>query len=357
MYILITGTSGFLGQYVVAHALRCGHRVRAVDRRLPDENGPSWRDHPGVEVLRVDLRRPDGIAAAVKGTQAVVHLAAAKEGDFDTQFGGTVLTTHNLLDAMADAGVLRLVVASSFSVYDYLHTSPGEILDEESPIEPEPELRDPYTRTKLLQEQAAREFQQRRDGAVTILRPGVLYGRENLWIARLGVKMSDKLWLRIGSGAELPMSYVENCAEAVIAALETDAAIGATLNIVDDERPTQQFYARILSERASASPWMFPVSWNLMRLLAATVWRCNRVLFRGQLKLPGLFTPARLHARFKPLAYENRRAREVLSWEPSYSLEDALDRSLGNLDLLNVPHASTTAPLRQDPHAHRLSDR
>jgi nucleoside-diphosphate-sugar epimerase len=337
MHVLITGASGFLGQYVVACALRSGHRVRAIDRRLPDENGPSWRGHPGVEVLKVDLGCPDGIASAVKGADAVVHLASVKEGDFETQFAGTVLTTRNLLDAMAAERVRRLIVTSSFSVFDYFRIPCGETIDEESPIEQSSEHRDPYTRSKLIQEQAIRDFQRDRDGAVTILRPGVIYGRGNLWTDRLGVKLGRNLWLRIGSRAQLPMSYVENCAEAIIAALESDAAVGATLNIVDDEHPTQRIYARLLSERMLAPPWMVPVSWALMRVLASAVWKCNRLVFQGRLKLPGILAPRRLHARFKPLEYENRRAKETLRWKPRYVLQTALHRSCGDLDLLHVP--------------------
>jgi nucleoside-diphosphate-sugar epimerase len=300
-------------------------------------------------VLELDLRRPEGIAAAVKGTEAVVHLAAVKEGDFDTQFAGTVLTTGSLLDAMAAERVHRLIVTSSFSVYDYLRIPCGETIDEESPIEQSAEHRDPYARSKLIQEQVTRDFQRDGGGAVTILRPGVIYGRSHLWTDRLGVKLGGNLWLRIGTRAELPMSYVENCAEAIIAALESDAVAGATLNIVDDELPTQRIYARLASERMSASPWMFPVSWALMRLLGDVVWRCNRVLFRGRLKLPGILIPQRLHARFKPLKYENRRAKETLRWKPRYALQTALDRSCGDLDLLHVPCDSSTAvPTRSD---------
>ena len=123
----------------------------------------------------------------------------------------------------------------------------------------------------------------------------------------------------------------------------SNAAVGATLNIVDDERPTQRTYARMLSKRMTASPWMFPVSWALMRMLAHTIWRCNRILFQGRLKLPGILVPQRLHARFKPFEYQNQRAKEILRWRPRYALQTALDRSCGDLDLLSVPCDSSAA--------------
>ena len=48
-----------------------------------------------------------------------------------------------------------------------------------------------------------------------------------------------------------------------------------------------------------------------------------------QAKIPGLFVPARLHARCKPLRYSNQRIKQVLGWTPRYSLIEALERSIG----------------------------
>ena len=54
-----------------------------------------------------------------------------------------------------------------------------------------------------------------------ILRPGVIYGRDNLWTARLGIGGQGKrLWLRTGAWARLPLTYVENCADAIVTAAE-----------------------------------------------------------------------------------------------------------------------------------------
>ena len=61
-----------------------------------------------------------GLAEALAGHDVVLHLAAAKSGDLYAQYAGTVVATENLLTAMTDAEVKRIVLISSLSVYDYL---------------------------------------------------------------------------------------------------------------------------------------------------------------------------------------------------------------------------------------------
>ena len=343
MKLLVTGASGFIGRYVVAEALQRGHQVSAVMRPSSDAKRLPWHNHPAVKLVQVDLQKRDGIVDAIRGADSVIHLAAAKEGDFDTQFAGTVVTTKNLLEAMIEADVLRIVASSTFSVFDYLYMQPGEMLSEDSPIERDPTQRDVYAQTKLIQEKVIRDFEQNHGGQVTILRPGMIYGRDHLWNAYLGAKVSDSLWIRIGAHAQLPLTYVENCANAIVAAAQCSEAIGQTLNIIDDDLPTQSAYAKKLIERMTSPPRTIPINWTVMRLLSRTIWLGNKLLFKGRVKLPGIFVPARLDARFKPLHYSNNRAKQILNWNPKYSLDIALDRSYSNVELL-VPDQTNQAP-------------
>lgn len=337
MIVLVTGASGFLGKYVVAEALRHGHQVRAVLRPGSDQTRLPWHDHPAVKFVPIDLQHGDGLVNALQGVNSVLHLAAVKQGDFNTQFAGTVTATENLLQAMIQATVLRLVAISTFSVFDYLHIQSGETLDEDSPIECNPTQRDAYAQTKLIQEAVIRDFEQHHGGQVTVLRPGMVYGRDHLWNSSLGAKVSDRLWLRIGAQAQMPLTYVENCAEAIVAAAESDVATGKTLNIVDDDLPTQSTYARKLAQRMTSPPRTILISWTAMRILSQAIWVGNKLVFQGRVKLPGILISPRLHARFKPLRYSNSRAKQILSWQPKYSLDIALDRSCSNVELLDVP--------------------
>jgi 2-alkyl-3-oxoalkanoate reductase len=329
MKLLITGASGFLGQYVVAEALRRGHQVRATVRSsqvLP------WHNHPGVELVQADLQQPETLAAAVQGVDAVIHLAATLRGDFQTQYAGTVTATENLLNAMQTAQVDRLVAISSFSVFDYLKVPANGVIDEDSPLESAPGRRDAYAQTKLMQENLVRQF-----GQATILRPGMIYGRDHLWNAHVGLKVGDRLWLQIGADGRMPLTYVENCAAAIVMAAEREEAIGQTLNIIDDDLPTQTVFVQTLIQHMPSAPVVVPLHWMALRLLAQPLWQINALLFQGKLKLPGLLVPARLHARFKPLRYRNIRAKQVLGWKPKYGFDEAIDRSCGSADLLAVP--------------------
>jgi nucleoside-diphosphate-sugar epimerase len=340
MRLLVTGASGFLGRYVVTEAIRQGDHVRPVVRPDTAAERMPWRNYPGLEVVSLDLRSPHGIAEALRDIDVVVHLAARKEGDLESQLAGTVSTARHVLEAMVAAGVSKLVAVSSFSVFDYLGLREEDLVDEDSPTEREPERRDFYARTKLLQEQLVREFHEEHTAEVTILRPGVIYGRGSLWNARLGIRLSSSLWLRIGSSAQLPLIYVENCAQAVVAAAHRVPGSGPAcevLNLVDDDLPTRRTYVRELRRRLPAAPRTIGVAWPLAHLLAATAAGGNRLGFRGRLPLPPVLTQAGLHARFKPLRYTNRRARERLGWEPRYSLAEALDRCCSDIDLFQVP--------------------
>ncbi len=332
MKLLITGSSGFLGKHVVAEALRQGHQVRALVRPATSLDGLPWRDHPQVEIARADLRSRSGLEEVVAGVDCVLHLAADKGGDVYAQYGGTVIATEHLLEAMEAAGVRSIVGISSFSIYGYLHKRSFSLLDEETPVESDPRERDAYGHTKLVQENLIRDFAQKHGWRFVILRPGAIFGRDNLWTARLGMQLSDTRWVRTGAWARVPLSYVENCAEAIVMAAACDAADGATLNVLDDNPPTQSQYISALRRKLDHRVQLIRIPWFVMRILARSAWLTNKIVFRGGAKTPSIFVPARLHARCKPLRYSNRRLRETLGWTPRWSLDEALDRSLAPTD-------------------------
>jgi nucleoside-diphosphate-sugar epimerase len=216
----------------------------------------------------------------------------------------------------------------------------GIVLDEDSLIEIDPTYRDEYAQTKLLQEQMIREFEQKQGAKVTILRPGMIYGRECLWHAFIGAEFGDNFWLRIGSRAIMPLTYVENCAQAIIMGAERNEAVGQTINIIDDDLPTQNVYVNKLVQRTPSPPRMVLVPWTVMRLFSDFLWLYNQRFLQGRMKLPSILVPARMQARFKPLRYSNCRAKQVLNWTPKYSLDEALDRSCSNTELLSVPYSA-----------------
>ena len=107
--LAITGATGFVGSAVLDEALAQGHTVRALARR---EQAP----RAGVEWVRGDLNDTAALAALVQGADAVVHVAGLTNTPDPAEFEiANVTGTANVLAAMTEAGVKRLVFVSSLS--------------------------------------------------------------------------------------------------------------------------------------------------------------------------------------------------------------------------------------------------
>jgi nucleoside-diphosphate-sugar epimerase len=338
MKLFVTGASGFLGRHIVAQAVKHGHDVRAQVRPVTDISAFGWEGHPQVEVVRADLRNKAGLDNLVRGCDAVISNAACKAGDFYTQFAGTVVTTENVLAAMADVGIKRLVAVSTFSVYGFLKMSDRALLDEDSPIDDNPIDRDEYAQTKLVQEELAHGFAKEHGGKVTVVRPGVVYGKDNTWTARIGAELGPNRCMVIGGRTILPLTYVENCAEAIVLCAVKEQAIGQTYNIVDDDLPTHRGYLRALNKYRDPRIKTLPMPWIVWRAIAALGLGVNILFLGRRAKVPSILRPAALHARCKPAKYTNKLLKDSVGWSPHFGLEEALQRSMDDVD-----HATISA--------------
>lgn len=133
--ILITGGAGFIGSHLADELLRHGYEVRALDCLSPQVHGPtmerpSYLD-PEVELMVGDVRDRDAVRRALRGVDAVYHLAA-KVGVGQSMYQIVDYTEANntgtavLLEALVEHPVERLVVASSMSIYgEGLYREPG----------------------------------------------------------------------------------------------------------------------------------------------------------------------------------------------------------------------------------------
>jgi nucleoside-diphosphate-sugar epimerase len=245
-------------------------------------------------------------------------------GTLDEQRAITVDGTRRVVSAMRSAGAGRLVALSTFALYDYLAIPDGSLLSETSPLS-NPGSGGPYERAKREQEDLVRASAL----SWTILRPGIVFGRNRTWSYHIGWR-GLRRWVCYAGDSTLPLSYVENCAEAVAACLSGPASERAILNVVDTELPTRRGWAEALARRHSPRPRVGDVSWKtLTRLAGFASWIDRRLLF-GRAPLPDLLRPASLHARCKPLRYTNERARAVLGWNPRHDLGAALERSFAD---------------------------
>ena len=323
MRVLVTGANGFLGRHVVAAVLARGHAVRALVRpaaRLDELGWPA-----SVEVIRADLRAGTPLEPAFEGIDVLVHLAAQVGGGDDAQFAATVAGTERLLGAMAKTSCRRLVLASSFSVYDW--SSIRGTLDETSPIEPVPDLyrRDGYSIAKSWQERVTRRFAEQHGFQLTVLRPGFIWGRDHGYLAALGQRMG-RFHIVVGPLLRMPLTHVDNCAHLFALAAEDPRAAGRTLNVVDGDGPRVWSY---LGDhlRGTGEPGIrIPVPHSVVWLAVNAAFR---LFFRNSTKLPGVLTPCQFQSRFTTQRFTNRGAQQVLGWQPPLGYGECLRRTYG----------------------------
>jgi nucleoside-diphosphate-sugar epimerase len=137
---LITGGSGYIGALLANELREAGREVRVLDSLLHGQSDiADEQEQAGIEVIRGDIRDGDARKRALDGAEAVVHLAAivgdpACARDPQESDEVNVQATKALVADAADAGVQRLVFASTCSNY-------GRMLDPTVPITEDGELR------------------------------------------------------------------------------------------------------------------------------------------------------------------------------------------------------------------------
>jgi UDP-glucose 4-epimerase len=346
--VLVTGANGFLGRHVVAELLRRGHAVRALVRpAVKTATLPAPLRDPRVEVFRADLRGAPNLPQAFEGTDALVHLAAAVTGGEDAQFAATVVGTEKLLAAMAQSPTCkRLVLASSFSVYDW---SSIRRLTEDSPLEPEPDLydRDGYAVAKLWQERVARRLSEEHGWQLTVLRPGFIWGKGNEDLSGIGQRVGP-LQMVFGPTRKVPVTHVENCAHAFAEATENPRAINQTFNVIDDHLPSAWRYAREYLRGSSTRALRLPVPYFLAMNVTRLARRVSKWVFSGKGKLPSILVPCRFEARFKPVhfgRFTDTRLHQTLAWRPPLTFEESLRRTYSPTEI-HPPPTTNTPPIQ-----------
>ncbi|UFZ04781.1 NAD(P)-dependent oxidoreductase [Bradyrhizobium ontarionense] len=340
MKALVTGANGFLGRHVVNALLARGIEVRAMVRPATRVDALGWPS--SVDIVRADLRTSRELVSAFDDVDVLIHLAAVVAGGEDAQFAGTVGGTERLLDAMSGSACRRLVLCSSFSVYDY--TATRDVLDENSPLQQTPDVytRGGYTVAKWWQERVTRRYVEKHGWDLTVLRPGFIWGRDHGYLAALGQQIG-RHHVVIGPLTRIPMTHVENCADVFALAAADPRARGQTLNIVDGPGEHVWTYLsdhmRGTGERGLRLPIPHWLASAIVRLAFVTV-------FRRATKVPAILTPKKFDAMLKPLRFDNRKLRETLGWTPPLDYRQCLARTYGPMPtqaIAPAPWPSKTA--------------
>src|SRR5262249_34166318 len=194
--------------------------------------------------------------------------------------------------------------------------------DESSPIEDRPELRgDAYCFAKTKQERLLTETAGRLGIPYVILRPGWVYGRGNEAITgRVGIGTFG-LFLHLGGANRLPMTFLDNCADAIVLAALVPGVDGEVFNVVDDDLPSSRRFLRQYKRRVGR----FRSVYVPHGLSYGLCWMWERYARWSEDQLPAVFNRRMWRSSWKRARYSNRKAKDRLGWAPRVRTADALD--------------------------------
>jgi len=294
-------------------------------RPSADVRGLGWGE--SIEIARSDLRSDPELSSHLKDIDTVIHLAAAMSGSDFSRFHETVTGTEHLIAAMREAGTRRLVLCSSFSVYDWSRTS-GTVDEDLALLEGDDVyLRGGYATAKTWQERLARRAAEEHDWELTIIRPGFIWGRGNECPNGCIGPSAGPMHLVFAAGRQLPFTHVINAADCFACAVENPASIGQTLNLVDGHDLTTWDLKGEEPRRTHQGALRVWLPYWMIWPVILTRFRLSRLVLGPRIKLPFSFMPAGFAQGFRPLRFSTRRLNEVLGWQPPLSLEGALDET------------------------------
>lgn len=308
MKVLVTGADGFIGSHLTEALVRAGHDVRAFVL-YNSFNSWGWLDNCGkdvkgsFEVFAGDIRDPHGVKEAMKGCEAVLHLAALIAIPYsyhspDTYVDTNVKGTLNVLQAARELGARRVVHTSTSEVYGTAHFVP---ITENHPLQGQ----SPYSASKIGADQLAYSFHASFGLPVVIARPFNTYGPRQSARAVIPTIITQiangKRQIRLGAVSPTrDFSYVRDTVDGFIAALESDRGVGEVVNFGSNFEITIGDTALLIAEAMNA-------------------------------KIEIVTDEARLRpekSEVERLWADNAKALELFGWQPAYGGRAGFKRGL-----------------------------
>lgn len=306
--ILVTGADGFIGSHLTEALVRQGRDVRAfVLYNSFDSWG--WLDHCAAdvagrfEVVAGDVRDPNGVRAAMKGCDAVLHLAALIAIPYsynspDTYIDTNVKGTLNVLQAARDLDVARVVHTSTSEVYGTARFVP---ITEEHPLQGQ----SPYSASKIGADQLAYSFHASFGTPVVIARPFNTYGPRQSARAIIPTVITQIASGRrdIKLGALHPtrdFNYIADTVRGFIAAMDSSEGVGEVVNFGSN----------------------FEISiGDTVALIAETMGAKVEIVTETARLRPEKSEVERLWA-------DNAKAQRLLGWAPEYAGREGMKRGI-----------------------------
>ncbi|EMF80405.1 NAD dependent epimerase/dehydratase, LLPSF_EDH_00030 family [Leptospira weilii serovar Topaz str. LT2116] len=307
--LLITGADGFIGSHLTEALVRQGYEVKAFVF-YNSFNSWGWLDscHPEVkgkfEIFAGDVRDPNGVRTALKGCDAVLHLAAliaipysyhSPDSYIDTNIKGTL----NIVQAAKDLNISKVVHTSTSEVYGTARFVP---ITEEHPLQGQ----SPYSASKIGADQIAMSFYSSFATPVSIVRPFNTYGPRQSARAVIPTIITQiaKGNRKIKLGAVHPtrdFNFIKDTVAGFIAALKSDVSVGEVINIGSNYEISVGETVRTIAEMMKTSV---------------------EIESDDQRLRPEKSEVERLWA-------SNQKAKKLLEWEPAYGGMDGFRRGLG----------------------------
>jgi nucleoside-diphosphate-sugar epimerase len=259
--VLVTGGAGFIGSHLVDALVERGARVRVLDDLSTGSRDNLAHHGDRVELLQGDLRDLDACRHACRGVRFAFHLAAVGSVPRSLEqpaatIAVNVAGTANLFAAARDAGVERIVYASSSSVYGDSQTLPKREGEEGAPISP-------YALSKAMNEELAATFARCFGQQLVGLRFFNVYGPRQSPQGPYAAVV-PRFLAAIGNGEPMEIHgdgeqsrdfcYVDDAvAAALLAAAAPAAACGRAYNVAGGERVTLNELAARLAAVAGST--------------------------------------------------------------------------------------------------------
>ena len=314
MRVLVTGGRSLIGKAVVGSLVARGDEVVSLQR------GPA---PVGATEVRGDIRDRHAVREAMRGADAVIHLAArvSVAGAWDEFESVNVLGTQHVIDTMRALDVPRLVHVSSPSV---AHFGEPLVAAQAEPADPD-RAHGHYARSKAMAELLALDAA----GAgqrVVVIRPHLVWGPGDTQLVGRIVERaaSGRLVLIDGGTALIDTTYIDNAAAALVAALDrVDDLSGERFVVTNSEpRTVAELLARICRAAGVPEPQR-----SVPRALASgagvVVERAWSTTHRGGEPPMTRFLAEQLSTAHW---FDQTLTQQRLGWAPSVTLAEGFER-------------------------------
>jgi nucleoside-diphosphate-sugar epimerase len=281
----------------------------------------------GVEIAPGDLTNPRSLQRAAAGCRHVVHCGALVSDWATAQEIRSVNVdgTRNLLDASVAAGIERFVHFSTTDVYG--HPGGATVDEGHTPAR----FANWYAQSKLEAEAEIRRVQRADELDAVVLRPATVYGpRSTEVVGVIAGEIRRGRMLLIGGGrAVAGLCYIDNLVDAVLLALDHEAAPGHTFNVSDGLDVTWRQFTNDLARGLGCQAVRRSLPYPVASGLGFSLEHGYRLLRRTTgLAASPLLSRQAVGVLGRDQHFSARRAREVLGWAPRVGYAAGLDATL-----------------------------